>query len=181
MATVYLYESCLPTLVGSNRNTLIIQTERLFFTTESNVFFKDNGNICWKYLGESQDNYIAPETVYVIKYQGNFFNKNKKLSPKLFPDCVSCNSIEFKECNEMYFNANLCENGSLFVVKCCSSEYNQLKLKPEVGDICGVYNPGGGDFCVQLSEILTTANTLFEISTPTLNNYSCDTCPLYNT
>jgi hypothetical protein len=84
---VFVYESCSP--IGTNTKlTQIIQTSAATVVTITERIFKDENGICWTYKGKYSDDYIAPENVFVINYEGNYFTNTP--SQDSFTTCEEC-------------------------------------------------------------------------------------------
>jgi len=181
MSVVYIYESCSSVATFSTQKTQVIQSEKVSFTEYPNIIFKDFSGICWRYLGEFQDGYIVPPDVFYITYSGNFFEKDQSLPEIYYPDCESCLLTQVSACTETYFIAEKCDNGENIVVKVCNvgPTLGTIKLTPNVGNVCGITNPYGDDFCVTLKSITTEQQTEYVISTPGWETYNCIDCPIY--
>ena len=178
MSKVYVYESCIPIVQISNKKTQVIQTEKLSFTNVPSTIFKDENNLCWVYIGEFESSYLPPQDVFVVKYGGNFFKSD---IPVLFPTCDSCQVVTITACTEVFYNATRCDDNTSVVVKVCNvgPTSSSIKLLPTVGQICGIINPNGDDFCVTLTSTTEQTSTEYSIITPAWETYTCDTCPLY--
>lgn len=84
---VYVYESCSP--IGVNtKPTQVVQTVKSTVVSSAEQIFKDQNGICWTYNGKYSNDYIAPETVFVINYEGNYFSN--VLSQDPFGTCEEC-------------------------------------------------------------------------------------------
>jgi hypothetical protein len=83
---VYVYESCSP-LGVQIKNTQVIQKVKITNVLLNKVF-QDEFNRCWKYIGQFNQNYIAPPTVFSITNSGNYFsNANINVT---YDDCATC-------------------------------------------------------------------------------------------
>jgi hypothetical protein len=179
MSIVYIYQSCSPVASYATYNTQIIQTSKLDFTNLPNTFFKDSLGNCWNYLGESDDTYIPPINVLSLSYSGNYFTNVVDI---VYPTCDDCILTTVSACTTVVFSTLTCDSGDTVYVKVCNIGpiSGILKLTPTVGQVVGVNNPDGDDFCVTLKSIVTTPiDTEYEINTPAWNDYTCTTCPLY--
>jgi len=84
---VYVYESCGP--IGTNtKPTQIIQTIKSSVVAIVGQVFKDENGNCWTYIGKYSNDYIAPETVFVINYSGNYFSNVSSQDP--YATCEEC-------------------------------------------------------------------------------------------
>ena len=84
---VFVYESCGP--IGTNtKPTQIIQTIKSSIVTVVGQVFKDENGNCWNYNGKYSNDYIAPETVFVINYNGNYFSNVSSQDP--YKTCEEC-------------------------------------------------------------------------------------------
>jgi len=177
MSKVYVYESCSPIVQITNKKTQVIQTNKLTNTNIPATFFKDNYGYCWIYIGEFESSYIPPQNVFSITYSGNFFGNTSVL----FPSCDICQVTKITACTEVYFSSTRCDDNTDVVVKVCNvgPDNTQTKLLPTVGQVCGVLNPVGDDFCVTLNSVVGPTNTDYSIITPAWEDYTCNTCPLY--
>jgi hypothetical protein len=175
---IYLYESCVSTLTNATKKTQVGQTVKLEFTNLVNTIFKDSAGVCWNYLGEYEDDFIPSDSVFYIFYSGNFLTNNIEL---YYPDCQTCLTTSVSTCNTIYFEAERCDSGTTVYVKVCdvSPVGGTLRLLPTVGDIVGVRNNSGDDFCVTLKSTSSFVDGAYQISTPAWKSYTCDTCPLY--
>jgi len=178
---VYIYESCLPVATFATQNTQIVQTEQVGIANIPGTIFKDSNNICWTYLGEFDNSYITPTNKFYLTYEGNFFEKERLLPPVYYPDCQTCYLTQVSACTEIYFGAERCDNGESIVVKVCDVGpiTGNLKLTPTVGDVCGIINPNGDDFCVTLMSQVSAMDTEYGVITPAWNTYDCNSCPIY--
>lgn len=71
----YVYQSCDP--IGVNtKPTQVIQTSKSSIPTVINFVFKDNSGNCWFYVGKYNTSYIAPVTVFVTTYNGDYFQNS---------------------------------------------------------------------------------------------------------
>jgi hypothetical protein len=183
MSKIYLYQSCLPIVSVTNQLTQVVQTEKISFTNLPGTIFKDVNGYCWDYLGEYENNYLPPDNVFVVKYSGNFFEKTGILPTIVFPTYDSCNFTTLSTCTEIYYTGTRCDSGNTVVVKTCNvgPKTGVIKLLPTVGQVVGISNPDGDDFCVTLVSITSTTETEYLINTPAWESYDCTTCPLYKT
>jgi len=78
--------------VSSLSNTQIIQTERVSFTNVAGIIFKDNSGNCWTYQGRFESDYIAPQTVISVTYQGNYFIGVSSIVYQTCQDCITVTS-----------------------------------------------------------------------------------------
>lgn len=177
----YIYQSCSPLSTFSTKLTQIVQTEKVSITEYSGLIFKDSKGLCWSYLGEFENTYIPPSNVFNITYQGNYFETESNLNPIFYPDCDTCLLTQVSACTEIYFLGENCDNKENVIVKVCDvgPVSGNLRLKPILGDVYGIKNPNGDDFCVTLKEEIKGAETVFEILTPAWKSYDCQTCPIY--
>lgn len=84
---VYVYESCSP--IGKNtKPTQIVQTSASTVVTKAEQIFKDENGVCWTYNGKYSNDYIAPENVFVINYEGNYFTNTPSQDP--YGTCEEC-------------------------------------------------------------------------------------------
>jgi hypothetical protein len=174
---IYLYESCIPTLTNATKKTQIGQTYKLEYTNIANTIFKDSIGNCWNYLGEYESSYIPPDNVFYIFYSGNFLTNTIEIG---YPDCNSCQATITSNCVFTYYVGVRCDNGGSVNVKVCNvSPTGTLKLVPTIGQVFGVRNPSGDDFCVTIVSTSPFVDTEYQISTPAWKDYTCDTCPLY--
>jgi len=178
MEQVYIYESCIPVATLAIKKTLVIQTEKIDIFDVPGTIFKDSNNNCWTYNGNFNSNYIPDEVYFVINFSGNYFTNIVNIK---YPSCDSCVVTKTSDCSLIYFSSTRCDNGENVIVKCCdvSPITGTLKLTPTVGQIHGISNPNGDDFCVKLDYILLRGETDYEIETPAWINYTCDICPIY--
>jgi len=178
---VYIYQSCLPVATFSTKKTQVIQSEKVSITYYPGIIFKDLNNICWTYLGEFEDSYIPPPDVFNMTYQGNFFEKDKLLNPIYYPSCDYCVLTQVSACTEIYFVGERCDDNTDVIVMACNvgPTVGSLKLTPVIGDVCGVMNPDGDDFCVTIKSQISDVTTEYNVSTPAWNTYDCDSCPIY--
>jgi hypothetical protein len=181
MSVVYIYQSCLPVATFSTKKTQVIQSEKVSITYYPGLTFKDLNNICWTYLGEYENSYIPPQEVFSLTYQGNFFEKNTLLSQIYYPTCDYCVVTQVSACTEVYFVGERCDDNTDVIVMACNvgpTEGN-LKLTPTIGDVCGIINPDGDDFCVTIKSQVSDVTTDYNVGTPAWNSYDCDSCPIY--
>lgn len=176
---VYIYQSCSPITTFSSKLTQVIQTEKVSISYYPGLIFKDNNNICWTYLGEYENSYIAPSDVYYTTYQGNFFETNAQLIPIYYPDCDSCVLTQVNNYEPIYFLSEKCDDKTEVIVKTWKvvTNSNVLKLTYNVGEVCGILNPSGDDFCVILKNQIENVDSEYIIITPSWNYYDCQTCP----
>jgi hypothetical protein len=179
MSKVYVYESCEPLVKVTNKLTQIIQTERVEFTFTVGTIFKDNVGKCWNFIGEYESDYIATPDVFSVNFTGNYFNKNKKISANIFPTYDDCLTTNLSACTEVFYLAKRCDSGTTVNVKICNVGplNGNIKLLPTIGQICGVNNPEGDDFCVVLESQVAGIETNHEIITPAWQEYDCENCP----
>lgn len=180
MMNLYIYQSCLPLAVSSDKPTQVLQTTKLSFTDLSNTFFKDvNGN-CWNYLGETDENYISSDSVFSFTYSGNYFTNSVNIQ---YPDCEGCNASVVSGCKTIYFSSKRCDSGTTVFVKVCdvSPSIGTINLLPKVGQKCGIKNPNGDDFCVELIEQVDEISTDYEIYTSAWQETSCYDCFIFKT
>jgi hypothetical protein len=179
MSKVYIYQSCSPVATNATKNSQVIQTEKIYFTDIVNTIFKDSQNNCWTYYGEYESGYIPPTNVFPINYSGNYFSSSVNI---VYPDCTTCQVTTAGNCTINYFSGTRCDNGNSVYVKVCNvgPVSGNLQLLPLVGQVYGIYNPTGDDFCVTINSSVTYADTDYEITTPAWETYTCTTCPLYN-
>lgn len=179
MSTVYIYQSCSPVATNATKNTQVIQTEKIYFTDIVNTIFKDSQNNCWVYYGEYESGYIPPTNVFPINYSGNYFSSSSNI---VYPTCDDCQVINVGDCVLTYFEGTECSSGDTVYVKVCNvgSTATNLQLLPTVGQVVGVRNPSGDDFCVTLTSQISYVNTNYEITTPAWETYTCSNCPLFN-
>jgi hypothetical protein len=175
---IHLYESCVSTLTNATKKTQVGQTEKLTFTNLTNTIFKDSNGVCWNYLGEYENDFIPDDSVFYIFYSGNFLTNAVEL---YYPNCNDCLTNSVSTCNIIYFEAERCDSGTTVYVKVCdvSPIGGTLKLLPTVGQIVGVRNTNGDDFCVTLKSVSSFVDGAYQIITPAWNDYTCTTCPLY--
>jgi len=83
---VYVYESCSP-LGAQSKNTQVIQKVNITNVLLNKVF-QDEFNRCWKYIGQFNQNYIAPPTVFSITNNGNYFSNANIIVT--YDDCTTC-------------------------------------------------------------------------------------------
>lgn len=180
MNNLFVYQSCLPLNVFSVKNTEIIQTSKISEVNLSGEIFKDSLGNCWSYLGEYDENYISPFSVFPIYFSGNYFNNIINIK---YPDCDTCNTTVTSSCTEVFFSAVKCDTSEVIDVKICNVGpiVGNLKLMPNLGDVCGIRNPSGNDFCVTITGQSQNTTTNYEIVTPAWQYYDCDTCPVYKT
>jgi len=180
---VYIYQSCSPLATFSTKVTQVIQTERVSITDYPGLIFKDKTGICWTYLDRYEDNYIPPSNVFNVTHQGNIFENDSMLNQIYYHDCDSCFLTQVSGCTEIYFSAERCDDKTNVVVKECNvgPTVGTLKLTHNVGDVCGVMNPNGDDFCVTLNTQIYNVDTEYEIITPAWKYYDCDSCPTHKT
>lgn len=183
MSKVYVYESCEPLIAVTNKLTQIIQTERLRFTLTVGTIFKDDSGKCWNFLGEFESDYISSPDVFSVNYTGDYFEKNKTIPANIFPTYDDCLTTNLSACTEVYFVGKRCDSGTTEIVKICNVGplNGNVKLLPTVGQICGVYDPEGDDFCVTLESQVSNVTTNYEIITPAWQQYDCTNCPSYKT
>ncbi len=178
MAKVHVYQSCTPIVQMTNKKTQVIQTEKLVNTNIIGTIVKDKNNYCWYYLGEFESSYIPPTDVFSIKYSGNFFKS--QILP-IFSTEENCLITKINECQKVYYNAIRCDNNDTVVVSVCNYnvENSTIKFLPDLGQICGIYNSNGDDFCVTIISQSDVIETNYEIITPFWYDFNCTTCPLY--
>jgi len=183
MSKVYVYESCEPLVKITNKLTQVVQTERLRFTSIPNTIFKDSNGKCWNYIGEFGSDYIPNPDIFTVNYNGNYFEKNQTLQSSIFPTYDDCLTITLSACSLTFFNATRCDSGTTVNVKVCDvgPVNGSVKLLPTVGQVCGIYNPNGDDFCVTLNSKISEVDTDYEIITPGWENYDCNSCPNFKT
>lgn len=88
---VYVYESCSP--IGTNtKPTQIVQTKASTIVGKPEQIFKDLNGVCWKYNGKYSNDYIAPENVFVINFEGNYFENTPSQDP--FVTCEECETFK---------------------------------------------------------------------------------------
>lgn len=180
MSKFYVYQSCFPLNIFSVKNTQVVQTTKLVDFDLKGVIFKSDDGFCWSFLGEFENNYISNSDVFQINYSGNYFSNVVNIK---YPDCNTCNSTVVSPCEEIYFSGIKCDSEDIFDVKICNvgPTVGNLKLLPNIGDVCGVKNPSGDDFCITITGISSSSFTNYEIITPAWEFYNCDTCPIYKT
>ena len=183
MSKVYVYESCEPLIKVTNKLTQVVQTERLRFTYTQGTIFKDNGGICWNFIGEFESDYMSNPEVFTVNYKGNYFEKTGNLSSNIFPTYDECLTTNLSSCTQTYFSATRCDSGNTVNVRVCNvgPTNGNVKLLPTIGQTCGVYNPSGDDFCVRLNSQISEVETEYEIITPGWLNYDCINCPSLKT
>jgi len=181
MSERYVYESCSIVVTNSVNKTQVIQTEKCFSTDLVGSIFKDSNGNCWVYMGEYDDSYIPPTTVFPINYSGDFFQAQNGLPRIYYPSCETCQLTTVSGCSITYFNATRCDNGLSVVVKVCNvgPVSGPTKLMPSIGQVHGILNPSGDDFCVTLTSFNNQNNTDYEIVTSAWQNYTCNTCPIF--
>jgi hypothetical protein len=192
---VYVYQSCSP--ISPNLvPTQIIQSEKVTFATDAGAIFKDNSLICWTYLGRFLSTYIAPPTVTVITYTGNYFNS---VQTTLYSTCESCQTLPQITCaTYQYWSGTRCDNGQTIIVKSCYSEptpftintfefgvagttIGYLDFNVKVGEIA-IGNDGTDDFCITINSEVGVQTASYEVTKPFGGNVtSCTTCPIYKT
>lgn len=179
MSKVYIYQSCSPVATNATKNTQVIQTEKVYFTDIVDTIFKDSQNNCWTYFGEYENDYVPPTNVFPINYDGNYFSSSSNI---VYPTCSDCQITNVGNCEVIYFSATECVSGNTVYVKVCNvgSSSTTLKLLPTVGQVVGIRNPTGDDFCVTLNSQISYVNTDYEITTPAWENYTCSDCPLFH-
>lgn len=177
MSKVYVYESCIRAENVFDKKTYIIQTEKVNFIELPNVYFKDNNSKCWVYIGEFDRGYIPPVNFFSITYNGNYFSNR---NPIIFPDCNTCLETNTTDCKTIYFSCKKCSTQEIVEVKMCDiqANFSSIKLVPEIGQICGVYNPNGDDFCVEIIENMNYSQTDYEIITSAWEEFTCEYCPI---
>lgn len=175
---IYVYESCEATYTNSTKKTQIIQSLRLDFTDLPGVIFKDFGGKCWSYIGEFEDGYSAPENVFPISFSGNYFDDSVEI---VYESCDECAVTNITPCVFTYFIGERCDNSETTYVKVCdvTPTNSNIKIMPTIGQVVGVRNNTGDDFCVTLKEKIDFVEGALQISTPAWKNYTCDTCPIY--
>jgi len=178
MNKYYVYESCGTLNSFSIKNSQVIQTLQVSGVSLPNEIFKDNNGLCWTYVGSFDESYLPPFTVFPIKYSGDYFSNVVNIK---YPTCLDCQLTTVTSCTETIFSATRCDNSETVYVKVCNvgPTVGTLKLLPTTGQIVGVKNPTGDDFCVTLVSETTSQTTNYEIVTPAWENYNCTTCPLY--
>lgn len=183
MSKVYVYESCEPLIKVTNKLTQVVQTERLRFTYSIGTIFKDNNGKCWSYIGEFESDYISNPNVFTVNYNGNYYERNTILPSYIFPTCDECLTTNLSSCTQTYFTATRCDSGDTVEVRMCNSgpTNGNVKLLPTVGQVCGIFNPNGDDFCVTLNSQISEVDTDYEIITPGWLNYDCFSCPSLKT
>jgi len=88
---VYVYQSCDPISV-SGPLIQVIQTVKANNLTDG-LIFQDQNGLCWTNLGRYTTNYIAPSTVSVITYSGNYFGSLFLGSDNAYQFCVNCSAV----------------------------------------------------------------------------------------
>lgn len=174
----YIYESCSSLSSNSTKKTRVIQTTKLDFTNLPETIFKDESGNCWRYVGTSDNSYFPSDDVFFINFSGNYFTNSVNI---VYPSCDDCNLNIVSSCTITYFSATKCDDSTIVNVKVCNvgPSVGITKLLPTVGQVCGIKNPSGDDFCVTLNTVITDVETSYEIITPAWKDYSCDTCPKY--
>jgi hypothetical protein len=175
---IYVYESCVPTFTSSTKKTQIVQTSRIDFTTLPGNIFKDSVGGCWTYLGEFQDGYVSPDSTFSITYSGDFFSSSVEI---LYPNCDECEITNVSVCNVVYFQGEKCSDSTTVYLKVCDVTpiNTNVKVLPTIGQIVGVRNPNGDDFCVTIKSKIDFVEGALQISTPAWKDYTCDNCPIY--
>jgi len=163
---------------NSTKKTQIIQTTKLDFTNLPNTFFKDEQGNCWNYLGVTNDTFSFDQNVSITTVSGNYFTNVVDI---VYPSCDDCNLNSVSSCTFTYFSATKCDDSTSINVKVCNvgPVVGITKLLPTVGQICGIKNPSGDDFCVTLNSQISQTDTIYEIITPAWKDYTCETCPKY--
>jgi hypothetical protein len=190
---VYVYESCSP--IGTNpSNTQMVQTQVVPFANQPGTIFKDLQGNCWTYIGRFDSTYIAPISVFVVTFEGNYFDGSNSFT---YENCEECQVIVVPDCvNKIYFNANKCDGSGSVVVYTCDlgvqdisteglsipifgADFGQISLNPSIGQTHVVSDSSGNLFCVTLTSISDSVDETFSIQTSTWTSYTCGTCPIY--
>jgi len=180
----YIFTSCSP--IGLNvLRTVIVQTLPPTNNYVVGSYFKDSSGNCWLYDGKVQaGTYLAPPGFFTQNYSGDFF---VAAQPLPYTTCGECETVIVPlGCTSIYFSATKCDGSGTLVVSACDlgpcqvlPGLGEFCLTPKVGDIVGVSNPSGDDFCVTLDSVVTAQSSL-SIQTPAyaaLQN--CSQCPIY--
>lgn len=181
MNKVYVYESCQPIVKVTNKLTQVLQTIKIPYIDSVNTIFQDFSGFCWKYIGEFDEGYISNPKFFSVKFSGNYFEKNAQLLNRTFPTENDCLTIKLDNCRNVFFLAQRCDNSVEVLVKGCNTKFSNtsINFSYQIGQICGIYNPNGDDFCVKLVEYTDSNDTDLVIVTPSWKNYNCENCPTY--
>lgn len=149
------------------------------------AYFKDTGGNCWYYEGKVVANtYIAPPGFFTQTYNGDFFMNAPTLP---YQSCGECETVIVPAgCTEIFFEATKCDGTGTVIVSTCDlgpcqvlPGLGEFCVTPQVGDIVGVNNPNGDDFCVTLQSVVSSQPSL-AIQTPAYAGLeNCDVCPLF--
>jgi hypothetical protein len=164
----------------------VIQTEPNGLVMNENNAFKDDGGVCWKFIGQFNTRYIAPIGVDTLTYTGNYF---RVTNPYVYTNCTQCLQVaQANPClTQVYFNMTRCDDGTEFIASACDLMDSQgNSLLPTSGSVVVVnqLDTNGNVvtlFCANvINQTEGTTPTNFSISIPPQNsNYICNTCPIY--
>jgi len=180
----YVFTSCSPISLNVLRTALV---QILPPTNEYVIgsFFKDSFGNCWKYEGKfTAGTYIAPPGFFSETYSGDYF-----INAPVFPyqSCSECETVQVPlTCPQIFFEGIKCDGTGTVIVSACDlgpcqqiPGLGEFCVTPEVGDIVGINNPNGDDFCVTLNSIVGNQPSL-QIQTPAYADLqNCNQCPIY--